>query len=111
VPREQKPSSGSKKTGTPAPPAFSTAETARARARVVPFALELELQRREVAADGGDGFGPSASELAELGAPAIDVEWMLNGALLEAMAAVVLRAPPHDGDGSRSLKIPPEWPV
>lgn len=66
--------------------ASQTPEAVRQR-----FALELELHRFEVAADGGDG---SVCSTDECDTPTLDLEWMLRGALLEAMAAVLLRAVP-----------------
>jgi len=62
------------------------------------FALELELQRMEWAADGGDGSVCSTHE-GEL--RTLDLEWQLRGPLLEAMAAVLLRPGPARDSSAR----------
>lgn len=55
-----------------------------------PSELAAELERQEWAADGGDGYVLSL----DLEEPsALNLEWMLHGALIEAMAAVLMRAP------------------
>lgn len=62
------------------------------------FALELELARIEWAADGGDGCVCSTDEG---DAATLDLEWMLRGPLLEAMAALLLRAPSACAESGR----------
>ena len=56
-----------------------------------PLELAAELGRQEWAADGGDGYVLALDELEE--PRALNLEWLLHGALLEAMAAVLMRAP------------------
>lgn len=57
--------------------------------RDTPAELAAHIERLEWAADGGDGSVCSTRELDDV--PTLDLEWMLRGALLEAMAAIVLR--------------------
>jgi hypothetical protein len=60
-------------------------------------ALELELQRKEWAADGGDGSICSTRELDDI--PALNLEWILRGPLLEALAAITWKPLEADRDG------------
>jgi hypothetical protein len=53
------------------------------------MALEWEVARIEWAADGGDGSVCSTTELDDV--PALNLEWILHGPLLEAMAAVIMK--------------------
>lgn len=55
------------------------------------FAFELHCLREEWAADGGDG---SVCSTDEGDPPTLNLEWLINGALLEVMAAVVMRPEP-----------------
>jgi hypothetical protein len=50
--------------------------------------LDALIARLEWAADGGDGSVCSTTELEDV--PALNLEWILHGALLEAMAAVLM---------------------
>jgi hypothetical protein len=51
--------------------------------------LDALIARLEWAADGGDGSICSTTELDDV--PALNLEWILRGPLLEAMAAVVMK--------------------
>ena len=60
--------------------------------------LEASIARDEWAADGGDGHVWSDDD--ERDPSALNLEWLLHGALIEAMAAIVLRP-----DEARSIAL------
>jgi len=66
------------------PPGTARPLTPRERAE-----LDASIARDEWAADGGDGHVLALGELEQ--PPALNLEWMLRGALIEAMAAVLMR--------------------